>query len=347
MRFYDCLQWDTAALKKAISSAENKAEKHWFLKALLVKDVLIVGFSVLFITLLTTFFNQANSSMAVVLFCILLSVRFVDFGYKASNALVNFAVVLLVLWIVPCMSVDSALGAFLVHFCALGFVILATCENPQMGNGGLYLFSYVFLCGNPVSGDLFWLRGGMCLVGFLLCGAVYAHKHRLKHQDLGFADVVKGFNLTVYKNQWQLQMVLGMSLLFFLNELLDLPYFMWSGFACASLLSTPSHGLKEKGIDRMRGIVMGCLLFAVLYQLLPASLASLLGIAAGLCLGVCASYRYKTVCNCFGALLLASGIYGLGNAVYLRVFNNFIGTAFGLLFFWAYQKYMSRIRSTM
>lgn len=57
-----------------------------------------------------------------------------------------------------------------------------------------------------------------------------------------------------------------------------------------------------------------------------------MGPLGGLCLGFCADYRYKTAMNCFGALMLGAGIYGLQGAVILRMVDTFLGVSFGLVF---------------
>ena len=57
-----------------------------------------------------------------------------------------------------------------------------------------------------------------------------------------------------------------------------------------------------------------------------------MGPLGGLCLGFCTDYRYKTAMNCFGALMLATGIYGLHGAVILRIVDTLLGVTFGLVF---------------
>ena len=54
-----------------------------------------------------------------------------------------------------------------------------------------------------------------------------------------------------------------------------------------------------------------------------------MGPLGGLCLGFCTDYRYKTAMNCFGALMLGTGIYGLQGAVILRIADTFLGVTFG------------------
>ena len=69
-----------------------------------------------------------------------------------------------------------------------------------------------------------------------------------------------------------------------------------------------------------------------IYLVLPESLHSLMGPLGGLCLGFCTDYRYKTAMNCFGALMLGTGIYGLQGAVILRFVDTCLGVVFALVF---------------
>lgn len=87
---------------------------------------------------------------------------------------------------------------------------------------------------------------------------------------------------------------------------------MWMGFACASLLSAYPYSGNTfvRFRQRIEGAVAGSCAFFVLYLVTPESFHSLMGPLGGLCLGFCTDYRYKTAMNCFGALMLATGIYG-------------------------------------
>ena len=69
---------------------------------------------------------------------------------------------------------------------------------------------------------------------------------------------------------------------------------------------------------------------------LPAYAHSYLGIYSGLLLGLCAAYHWKTLLNCFGALLMATNIFGVKSAIILRIMNNIIGCCFGVLFYYVY-----------
>ena len=76
----------------------------------------------------------------------------------------------------------------------------------------------------------------------------------------------------------------------------------------------------------------GCGAFFLLYLTTPEAFHPLMGPLGGLCLGFCTDYRYKTAMNCFGALMLGAGIYGLQGAVILRMVDTFLGVSFGLVF---------------
>ena len=105
MKFYDALQLDPGALKKHIKEAKTAKEKKHYLFAIIIRAILLVIFSIIYISTLTTFFGQENSSMAVVLFCALLSIRFVDFGYKITHSLISLAIIFTILLISPLLAI--------------------------------------------------------------------------------------------------------------------------------------------------------------------------------------------------------------------------------------------------
>lgn len=109
---------------------------------------------------------------------------------------------------------------------------------------------------------------------------------------------------------------------------------MWMGFACASLLS--EYPYSGNAIVRFRQRIVeaiaGSFAFFLLYLVTPEALHPFMRPLGGLCLGFCTDYRYKTAMNCFGALMLGTGIYGLQGAVVLRIVDTVLGVVFGLVF---------------
>lgn len=335
MKFYDMLQMDPSVLKRKIAACETGREKAYYWTGIAVRSVLIVGFAIVFISLLSKVFGADNTPMAVALFCMMLGIRFVNFEYCVGDSLAALAAVLAILVLAPSMAAMLP-PAFLIplHFAAFFALLYMTAQRPEMGNGGLYSFAYVYLTGNPVMGDALLRRGLMALVGYMICGAILFAKHRHQHKTTRFHHVVRRFDPTAPLHVWQLRMALGVSLVLSAGQLFHVERFMWMGFACASLLSEyPYSGnTMVRFQQRIVGAVAGCCAFYVLYQITPENLHALMGPLGGVCLGFCTDYRYKTAMNCFGALMLGTGIYGLQGAVLLRIVDTLLGVTFGLLF---------------
>lgn len=335
MNFYQALQMDPSILKKRIAQCKTVREKTFYWVAIAIRSVLIVAFAIVFISLLSNLFGQENTPLAVALFCIMLGIRFVNFEYCTKDSLITLAIALGILVFVPSIvTVASPIVMILVHF--LGFFILLymTTQRPELGNGGLYSFAYVYLSGNPVYGASLEKRLLLALVGYIICGLILWAKHRHLHTDVRFHHLVLKFNLKNPVILWQLRMALGVSLILTAGKIFEIPRFMWMGFAGASLLSEypySSNTLPRFG-QRIIGALAGSGLFFIIYQITPEFLHSLMGPLGGLCLGFCTDYRYKTAMNCFGALMLATGIYGIHAAVFLRIVDTILGVSFGMIF---------------
>lgn len=335
MNFYQTLQMDPSILKKRIAQCKTMREKAFYWVAIAIRSVLIVAFAIAFISLLSNLFGQENTPLAVALFCIMLGIRFVNFEYCTKDSLITLAIALGILVFVPSIvTVASPIVMILIHF--LGFFILLymTTQRPELGNGGLYSFAYVYLSGNPVYGASLEKRLLLALVGYIICGLILWAKHRHLHTDVRFHHLVLKFNLKNPVILWQLRMALGVSLILTAGKIFEIPRFMWMGFAGASLLSEypySSNTLPRFG-QRIIGALAGSGLFFIIYQITPEFLHSLMGPLGGLCLGFCTDYRYKTAMNCFGALMLATGIYGIHAAVFLRIVDTILGVSFGMIF---------------
>ena len=327
MKFYDALQLDPAILKRKIAACDTKQEKARYWVAMAVRSALIVAFAIVFISLLSGVFGTDNTPLAVALFCMMLGIRFVNFTYCIGDSLVTLAAVLAILVLAPGAAVLLPPVLLIpLHFAAFFALLYMTSQQPEMGNGGLYSFAYIYLTGNPVLGEALVRRGLLALVGYLICGAILVAKHRDRHKTTRFVHVVRRFDLSTPVHLWQLRMALGVSLVLTAGQVFGVERFMWMGFACASLLSEYPYSGDTSVRFRQRIVwaVAGSLAFLALYMVMPASLCPLLGPLGGLCLGFCTDYRYKTAMNCFGALSLGTGLYGLTGAV--------LGVLFGLVF---------------
>lgn len=335
MKFYDALQMDPAILKRQIAACDTKQEKMYYWAAMAARSVLIVAFAIVFISLLSSVFGADNTPLAVALFCIMLGIRFVNFEYCIKDSLLTLAAALAILVLAPsAAALLPPLFLIPLHFVCFFSLLYITTQRPEMGNGGLYSFAYIYLTGNPVVGEALIRRGLLALAGYLLCGAILFVKHRHQHKTIRFHHVIQKFNLSKPVCLWQLRMALGVSLVLTAGQVFGVERFMWMGFACASLLSEYPYSSNTfiRFRQRIIGAVAGSCLFFILYLVIPESLHSLLGPLGGLCLGFCTDYRYKTAMNCLGALMLGTGIYGMQGAVILRIADTILGVTFGLMF---------------
>lgn len=352
MRFYDALQLDPSVLKQEIRKSNDPSYKRKISFAILTRSVLIVLFAIALIGPVGPIFGQENSCMAVALFCIMLGIRFVDFGYCIKDAMINLGISFLLLLFAPVLATAAGpFFGFFIHFAAIFLILMITTDQPELGNGGLYTFAYIFLSGNPVFGELLWQRVILTGIGYVLCGSLYFMKHRKKNSSVKFHHLARQFCTSIPKCRWQLKMALGLSAFLAIGTLFNMKRMMWGAFACGSMLGCYSSStepvnaepvVRERVYQRMIGVVAGSALFFIIYKLVPPSLHMLFGPMGGICMGLCTKYRYKTTFNCIGALMMAVGLYGLEGSVMLRIVNNLIGAIFGYAFSVLYQKIMDR-----
>ncbi len=345
MRFYDTLQLDPAVIKPKIRAAETKKERFALAATMAFRSLLIVSFSIACIAPASSIFGAENTPLAVAMFCMMLGIRFVDFNYCIKDSMINLAVILALLVYGPVLaSIVPVPLAFLVHFAAFFTILLMSCDKPELGNGGLYNFAYIYLSGNPVTGMALVRRSALALVGFIICGAILYFKHHKNNPQVRFRQVVSQFTLTSQKSRWQLRFALGLALVLTLGRALNVERFMWAGFACASLLSgyPYSADIKARSLQRIIGAVAGSAIFFVLFQITPDSVHFLLGPVGGFCMGFCTDYRYKTAVNCLGALMMASSLYGAAGAVSLRIVDTILGILCSLMVAFLFQKIVDR-----
>ena len=77
--------------------------------------------------------------------------------------------------------------------------------------------------------------------------------------------------------------------------------------------------------------IVGCILFAVLYLIFPESMYPYIGMIGGIGVGYSAGYAWQTAFNTFGALSIASGLFGMPAAVLLRIGANVFSSIYTML----------------
>ncbi|MBK5132766.1 FUSC family protein, partial [Enterococcus faecium] len=312
MTFYQLLQLDPLILKQKIKSTKSKYDRRKYFLSLVLRSFLIVGFAICVIVLSTKFFGESNKPYAIVFFCMMLSLRFVDFGYKYAHSILGLSVVFGVLFVAPFVHLLPYFTLqVLLHFLLLGGILIATLSDPKMGNPSLYGFSYIFVVYSTITEQITkkLLSDRLLFFGlfFLIFLWIIYHNHRNKHKE-------KSVSLKI----WLFSYTFFISLLLAVSQYLSFERFMWVGFAFSSLFASYGFSiidLNTRATDRLLGTIIGMLSFILLSMYLPIEILSLLG---GICLGFCSSYRYKTVFNCIGALTIASQIYGIPQTLAMR-----------------------------
>lgn len=84
--------------------------------------------------------------------------------------------------------------------------------------------------------------------------------------------------------------------------------------------------------------------FTVLYFLLPSPIYASIGVIGGIGVGFSTKYSCQAVFDTFGALAIATELYGLKGAVSLRIIQNIFGVVFTLLFCIILHWFVSRIK---
>lgn len=334
--FYQLLQLSPTALWAAVRTAQGP-ERTRLVFAMAVRSLLLVAFAILFIGGLTPVFGTENSCLVVGGFCMLLGIKFVSFGYNAKDSVLALA---LVLALTVAGGQVTALGmpwlSFAANLVFLGIILLLVAQDPRMGNAGTYVFAYVFVSQTPVTGQalgLRWMLAGMLL---LLCAGVLVHKHLHAHAQVRLGDVLRASSFKNPETRWRLRMAIAVALVLLAGDLLQVPRSLWMGYACMSvLLPYDPEGNKatttlRRGLQRAGGVLAGSALYWLLAAIVPPEAHSLFGPIAGLCIGFSAHYFWNNVLNCFGALLLASALYGAAGSALLRVGDNLLGILFAL-----------------
>ena len=103
---------------------------------------------------------------------------------------------------------------------------------------------------------------------------------------------------------------------------------MWAGIAAMSAIVPFMEDMQYRVRKRIIGNVAGVICFVALYYLLPPSIYAYIGIIGGIGVGFSVKYGWQAVFNTFGALSIASGLFGAGTAVALRIIFNVMGSVY-------------------
>ena len=87
-------------------------------------------------------------------------------------------------------------------------------------------------------------------------------------------------------------------------------------------------------------------MFYISGTVLISSTYNYVGVIGGIGVGLSATYGCQAIFNTFGALSIAVGILGLPGAIFFRIFNNFFGALYGLVFERVFGSVLDRLPSS-
>ncbi len=223
------------------------------------------------------------------------------------------------------------LAAFAVNAVCILLLMILGCHNVIMYNHSTFVLGYLLLLGYDVTGKEYTFRVIGLLVGMAICMIVFYKNQRNRAYRRTFLDLFREFDLKSARSRWYVKLTLIVSSAMLFMNLLGLPRAMWAGIACMSVCLPFTEDCIPRSVSRGMFNIVGCLLFIVLYLVLPESMYPYIGMIGGIGVGYSAGYPWQTVFNTFGALSIAAGLFGMPAAVALRIGANVLGSAYTVI----------------
>ena len=329
MTFYQELQLSSTGSKELIKKTTDPKEKRRHILIYNVKVYLVVAFCFALVTLFSTVFGSGNSVAGVVVLLALLVLRQADFGIRTTHGLASIVGIFGILIAGPKLSnMVSPVPAFFINIVCILLLMILGCHNVIMYNHSTFVLGYLLLQGYDVTGQEYLYRVAGLLVGMVLCMAIFYKNQKNRPYRRSFLDLFREFNISSARNRWYIRLSLVVSSAMLFMSLLGLPRAMWAGIASMSVCLPFPDDCKERAGKRAAFNIVGCLLFVILYLVLPESMYPYIGMIGGIGVGYSAGYAWQTAFNTFGALSIASGLFGMPYAVALRIGVNVFGAAY-------------------
>lgn len=334
MTFYQAMQLGANALKPMIKDTTDEKLKRKYITALIVKDFLCLLFCMAVVIAFSIIFGNENSIVGVVTVILLLTFRFSNLDFDVKQSAFTLLGIFGIYMIGPFIaSISNPFVASIINFIFIMIMVVLTCHNVVLANQSTIVLCYLLLYGYEVTSiDAYINRVIGLLVGGLIVSGIFYYKQRklkLKHK---LSDVIKDFTLTNERSRWQLKLSLGICTGMLIGELIGLPRSMWIGFSCMSIIQPTQNRIEFRCKARPKYLILGCLMFGLIYAIVPTSLKGNIGILGGLLVGLSATYEWQTVFNCFGALGAAVPILGVELAIIARIANNIFGALYSKVF---------------
>lgn len=332
MTFYQELQLSSTGSKQLIKNTKDPKERRRHILIYNFKVYLVMAFCVAVVSLYSKLIGSENSVVGVTVLLAVLVLRQADFGIKTTHGLFSIAGIFGILMVAPRIAnMLSPLPAFLVNVIAILLLMILGCHNVIMYNHSTFVLGYLLLLGYDVTGAEYIKRVEGLAVGMILCMVIFYKNQRNRPYRRTFLDLFREFDLQSARGRWYLKLTLIVSTAMLGMNLLGLPRAMWAGIACMSVCLPFTEDCVARSEKRWQFNIVGCVFFIVLYLILPESMYPYIGMIGGIGVGYSAGYAWQTVFNTFGALSIASGLFGMPMAVALRIGANVFGALYTVL----------------
>lgn len=329
MTFYQELQLSSVGSKQLIKNTTDPKEKRRHILIYNFKVYLVMAFCVAVVSWYSKLTGSNNSVVGVTVLLAVLVLRQADFGIRTTHGLFCIAGIYGILMIGPRIANSvSAVPAFAVNIICIMLLMILSCHNVIMYNHSTFVLGYLLLLGYDVIGAEYIKRVEGLLVGMILCMVIFYKNQKNRPYRRTFLDLFREFDLNSARGRWYLKLTLIVSSAMLFMNLLGLPRTMWAGIACMSVCLPFTEDCMGRAGKRGMFNIVGCVLFIVLYLVLPESMYPYIGMIGGIGVGYSAGYAWQTAFNTFGALSIAAGLFGMPAAVALRIGANVFGAAY-------------------
>ena len=332
MTFYQELQLSSVGSKQLIKNTTDPKEKRHHILIYNFKVYLVMAFCVAVVSLYSKLTGSNNSVVGVTVLLAVLVLRQADFGIQTTHGLLCIAGIYGILMAGPRLANSvSAVTAFAVNIICILLLMILGCHNVIMYNHSTFVLGYLLLLGYDVTGAEYIRRVEGLAVGMVLCMIIFYKNQKNRPYRRTFLDLFREFDLNSARGRWYLKLTLIVSSAMLFMNLLGLPRAMWAGIACMSVCLPFTEDCIARSGKRWQFNIVGCVLFIILYLVLPESMYPYIGMIGGIGVGYSAGYAWQTAFNTFGALSIAAGLFGMPAAVALRIGANIFGAAYTIL----------------
>lgn len=341
MTIYQAMQLNVKNLKLTINEATSKKDKYRYILALILRNITCLIFCILFISFFNKFFGQENSSVAITGLLAVLAFRFTDLDYDVNQSCLALLASFAICTIAPHIAnLAPGLVGLIINFIALLTILVLTSHQVSYANHFSFVLGYILLWGNDVSGYSYTNRLVATTVAGIICVGVYYHCHHKKEFNNSIKTILDDFFTLSNRTCWYLKLSSAIALVFYLGELLHFSRTMWIAFACMSIINIDYKQIVFKLKYRSAFVIVGSVVFALLFTFIPHEYLGIASIAGGLLVGFSGSYHWQTAFNCFGALAITVDLFGLVNAVAIRIIANITGSIFSFVYHHLFDKFL-------